>query len=271
MSQRYQSLFTRLKQQKQGALVPFVVVGDPNLEQSYQIITSLIEGGADALELGLPFSDPIADGPVIQAAAQRALQQGATINRCFELVAAIRRDYPDLPIGLLVYANLVVANGVSLFYQQAAKAGVDSILLADVPMLESGEFCQAAQNSAIAPIFIATPNADQSLLKQIAAKSQGYTYLLSRKGVTGTETQADMAVETILDSLRQFKAPPALLGFGIATPKQVKDAINAGVDGVICGSAIVEIIAQYLEKPEQMRLKLIEFVKGMKQATRLET
>ena len=267
MNNRYQQCFANLKQNSQGAFVPFVMLGDPDLACSYRIITRLIDSGADALELGIPFSDPIADGPVIQAASIRALKNGATVEKCLQLIASIRRDYPLLPIGLLVYSNLVVANSIESFYAKVEQAGVDSVLVADVPILESEKFRAAAHKHHIQPIFIATPNASVDTLKKIAENSQGYTYLLSRAGVTGSEVKAEMPVEGIIQSLKSYSAPPGLLGFGISTPEQVKQAIACGADGVISGSAIVKLIAQHLQDENQMLNELGNFVRKMKQAT----
>lgn len=267
MSNRYQQCFANLKKNQQGAFVPFVMLGDPDLETSYEIITTLIDNGADALELGIPFSDPIADGPVIQSAAIRALSNGSTVSKCFVLISAIRSDYPEIPIGLLIYSNLVLANSVENFYQRAQKAGVDSVLIADVPMIESNLFSIAAEKCDIAPIFIATPNADTDTLQKIAQQSKGYTYLLSRAGVTGTDVKAEMPVEGIIDKLTDFNAPPSLLGFGISSPKQVKQAIASGADGAISGSAVVKIIQNNLESKQTMLAELAEFTEQMKQAT----
>lgn len=268
MSNRYQTCFQNLKQKQQGAFVPFVMIADPDLEISYQIIKTLITSGADALELGIPFSDPIADGVVIQAAAIRALKSGATVQKCFQLIKKIRDEFSEIPIGLLVYSNLVVSNSLESFYQQANQAGVDSVLVADVPTLESDAFIQAAEKQDIEPIFIATPNADNKTLQQVSQKSKGYTYLLSRAGVTGTEVKAEMPVENIIQKLKQYNAPPSLLGFGISNPEQVSQAIKSGADGAISGSATVKIIENNLNNTEEMFAQLKEFIFQMKKATK---
>ncbi|HBI68504.1 MAG TPA: tryptophan synthase subunit alpha [Massilia sp.] len=182
--ERYQQLFKRLQANKEGAFVPFVTLGDPTPALSLQIIDTLVEAGADALELGIPFSDPLADGPTIQNATLRAFAAGTTPAHCFEMLATIRQKYPDLPIGLLMYANLVFTNGVDAFYARCEQAGVDSVLVADVPVEESGPFRQAAMRHNVAPIFICPPNADDDLLRAIASWGRGYIYLLSRAGVS---------------------------------------------------------------------------------------
>ena len=174
--ERYDNAFAELKARKEGAFVPFVTLGDPGPEQSLKIIDTLIAAGADALELGIPFSDPLADGPTIQSATLRAFASGVTPTQCFEMLATIRQKYPTIPIGLLMYANLVFNRGIDEFYAECARVGVDSVLIADVPIEESAPFRQAAMRHNIAPIFICPPNADDELLRQIASHGRGYTY-----------------------------------------------------------------------------------------------
>lgn len=267
MSNRYTTTFDRLRKNKQAAFVPFVTLCDPDFDKSLMIIRCLIESGADILELGLPFSDPIADGPVIQKASIRALNSGATIDQCFDITRTIREEYPNIPMGLLVYSNLVVSSGIDCFYQQASNAGIDSVLIADVPTIESKFFVQAAVKNHICPIFIATPNANDATLKKVAKLGQGYTYLLSRSGVTGTDVEAEMPLSDTLAALKKFEAAPTLLGFGISNEEQVKVAISSGVDGVISGSAVVKIIQDHLDNFEQMIKHLEDFIGKMKGAT----
>ncbi|QBF81683.1 tryptophan synthase subunit alpha [Shewanella maritima] len=266
-SQRYQRAFAKLADNNQGAFVPFVTLGDPGVELSLKIVNTLIENGADALELGFPFSDPLADGPVIQGANIRALDAGTTPGICFDIIKQVREQHPDLPIGLLLYANLVYANGVDAFYAKAQAAGVDSVLIADVPMEESAEFVESATKYGIEPIFIAPPNADEATLKQVSTLCRGYTYLLSRAGVTGTESKAGQPVDKVLAKLAQYNAPPPLLGFGIAEPSQVRDAIAAGAAGAISGSAVVKIIERNQDDETKLLAELGEFTRNMKAAT----
>ncbi|GGK23089.1 tryptophan synthase subunit alpha [Aliivibrio fischeri] len=264
---RYQALFAQLEKKNQGAFVPFVTIGDPNPELSYKIMETLIEAGADALELGIPFSDPLADGPTIQGANIRALDSKTTPAICFELIAKIRSKYPDTPIGLLVYANLVFANGIDDFYAKCQQAGVDSVLIADVPTNESQEFRESAIEHGIHPIFIAPPSASPETLETVAKLGGGYTYLLSRAGVTGAETKAGMPVAQLLERLNQYDAPPAILGFGISEPAQVEEAVKAGAAGAISGSATVKLIEQHQDNPEALLKALTDFTSSMKAAT----
>ena len=266
--ERYENLFAQLKDRKEGAFVPFVTLGDPSVEQSLKIIDTLIEAGADALELGIPFSDPLADGPTIQEATLRAFAAGVTPSQCFEMLALIRQKHPTIPIGLLMYANLVFSKGIDEFYAQCEKVGVDSVLVADVPVEESAPFRAAALRHNIAPIFICPPNADEELLRQIASHGHGYTYLLSRAGGTGAENRAALPLHHLVEKLKAYDAPPSLQGFGISAPEQVTGAIDAGAAGAISGSAIVKIIEKNVAAPEQMLAELKAFVSAMKAATR---
>lgn len=266
--ERYDNAFAQLKARQEGAFVPFVTLGDPGPEQSLKIIDALIEGGADALELGIPFSDPLADGPTIQDATLRAFASGVTPTQCFEMLAAIRQKHPTIPIGLLMYANLVFNRGIDEFYAECARVGVDSVLVADVPVEESAPFRQAAMRHNVAPIFICPPNADDELLRQIASYGRGYTYLLSRAGVTGAENKAALPLHHLVEKLAEYHSAPPLQGFGISSPDQVAAAIDAKAAGAISGSAIVKIIEKNLDKPDQMLAELKTFVSEMKAATR---
>lgn len=266
--QRYQQAFSALKAKNEGAFIPFVTIGDPSKEQSIKIIKTLIDAGADALELGIPFSDPSADGVTIQLAGIRALSAGITTDVCIEVLKEIRAYAPDIPIGLLLYGNLVFARGINKFYADMNDAGVDSILIADVPIRESKPFRKAAIDNGIAPIFIAPPNASEDTLKEVAEYSSGYTYVLSRAGVTGAETKAAMPASNLISTLAAFDAPPPVLGFGISAPEQVKEAIASGAVGAISGSAVVKIIEKNLNDEQQMLVELADFVKAMKAATK---
>ena len=265
--ERYDNVFAALQARKEGAFVPFVTLGDPSPEQSLKIIDALIEAGADALELGIPFSDPLADGPTIQSATLRAFAAGVTPTQCFEMLATIRQKHPTIPIGLLMYANLVFNRGIDEFYAECARVGVDSVLVADVPVEESAPFRQAAMRHNVAPIFICPPNADDELLRQIASHGRGYTYLLSRAGVTGAENKAAVPLHHLVEKLAEYNAAPPLQGFGISAPEQVAAAVDAGAAGAISGSAIVKIIEKNVDQPEQMLRELKTFVSALKAAT----
>ena len=258
---RYQHMFTRLRDEKKGALIPFLMLGDPEPETSFKTICAVIDAGADGLELGIPYSDPVADGPTIVQAANRALSAGVTPASALQIVAKVRAKYAELPIGLLVYANLVYASGVAEFYRQAKAAGVDSILVPDVPLREADSLQQAGKQHDIDTVFILPPNASEATTREVAARSQGYVYLLSRAGVTGSETQAGMPLSHLLQRLREQQSTPPILGFGISTPEQVQQAISEGAAGVIVGSALVAKTTQCSTD------QLADYIRSLKAAT----
>ena len=265
---RYDQAFANLADKNEGAFIPFVTIGDPNAEQSFELIKTLIDAGADALELGIPFSDPSADGVTIQMAALRAINSGINTDICIDILAKVREYAPNIPIGLLLYGNLVFARGLDNFYRDMAAVGVDSVLIADLPIRESQPFREAALKHGIAPIFIAPPNASDDTLREVASFGRGYTYVLSRAGVTGAETQAEMPGTHLIDTLNAYHAAPSVLGFGISQPAQVSEAMAAGAKGAISGSAVVKIIEQHLDDNTAMIEALRVFISSMKAATK---
>jgi tryptophan synthase alpha chain len=240
MSDRYARMFARLG--NQGAFGAFVMLGDPDLRTSAAILDALVEGGADMREVGIPCSDPVADGPTIQAAAVRALAQGVTPADCFALLRAFRERHPDVPVGVLTYANIVLARGRDHFFAACAEAGVDSLLVADVPAREAAPFAAAARAHGVAPVLIAATNTPAETLKSVAELGAGYTYCVARMGVTGAETEMKLGHDDLFRQLADYGAPPPVLGFGISRPEHVRAALQAGAAGVISGSAIVKLI-----------------------------
>ncbi len=238
---RYAAMFDRLATRGEGAFGAFVMLGDPDLETSAALLDALVAGGADMVEVGIPFSDPVADGPVIQAAAQRALTAGVRVADCFALIAAFRARHPGIPVGILTYANLVVARGG--FMAEAAQAGADSLLIADVPTLEAEPFVREMDQAGIEPVLIAAANTPDATLARIASLSKAYTYCVSRMGVTGTHESGQFD-HGLVEQLLRRGAPPPVLGFGISKPDDVRAALAAGAAGVICGSAIVDLAAR---------------------------
>jgi len=260
-------MFHRLAERGEGAFIPFLMLGDPEPATCRLALDAVLRGGADALELGLPFSDPVADGPVIQAAAIRALGAGVRLADCWAIVAETRRSHPDLPLGLLTYANLVVHRGMDVFYGEAAAAGVDSVLVADLPVAAADAFRAAAERHGIAPVFIAPPNAEPARLAAIAGATRGYTYVVTRAGVTGADETLSRDGSALLDRLAALGAAPPVLGFGIAHPAQVRQGLAMGARGVISGSAVVQRIAEHRHDPAALHQYLRRFVAGMKAAT----
>ena len=243
---RYAATFARLRREGRGAFVPFTVLGDPDPDTSRRILAAMAEGGADALELGIPFSDPVADGPVIQAADLRALRAGTTPPAALRVVRGFRRDFPDVPAGLLVYANLVHARGPERFYEDCARCGVDSVLVADLPLEEAGPFREAAARAGVETVLIVTPLSSEDRVREIAAAGGPFLYVVSRAGVTGADATLSASAGPLLRRIRRVTDMPALLGFGIGRPAQVREAIRAGADGAISGSTLVEILHRHL-------------------------
>ncbi|QLD32870.1 tryptophan synthase subunit alpha [Mannheimia varigena] len=268
---RFDTLFTALKVKNEGAFVPFVALCDPDFDRSFEIIETMIANGADALELGFPFSDPLLDGPVIQAANKRALDAGYSTDACFELIGKIRAKYPDIPIGLLLCANLIFVPTAEVFFKRCKESGVDAVLIADLPLLAAEEFVPIAKQHSIQPVFICPPNADQNTIERIAKLTEGYTYLVSRAGVTSAENQAHASnLDNLVEGLKRSNSAPILQGFGIAKPEQVGETLALGCDGAISGSAIVKIIERNLANQANLLKELGEFVKAMKEASRRE-
>lgn len=230
-------MFERLAARGEGAFGAFLMLGGPDLKTSARLLDALVEGGADMIEVGIPFSDPIADGPVIQAAAQRALSAGVRVGDCFDLIAAFRERHPDIPLGILTYANLVVAR--TRFMRDAAEAGADSLLIADVPSLGAEPFALEMEQAGLEPVLIAAANTPDPTLYRIARLSKAYTYCVSRPGITGTHSGGQFDPR-LISRLDEAGSSPPVFGFGISKPEHVSAALEAGAAGVICGSAIVD-------------------------------
>lgn len=234
---RYRAMFERLEAGREGALGAFVMLGDPDLCESARLLDSLVAGGADMIEVGIPFSDPVADGPVIQAAARRALCAGVRVSDCLELIANFRARHPQVPIGILTYANLVVARRD--FMSDCAAAGCDSLLIADVPAIEAEPFVRSKERAGIDPVLIAAATTPDPTLDRIATLARAYTYCVSRSGITGTHAAGTFDAGLVA-RLESRGAPPPVFGFGISTPAHVRSALDSGARGVIAGSAIVD-------------------------------
>lgn len=239
---RYATMFGRLTAQGEGAFGAFLMLGDPDIETCAGLLDLAVAAGADMVEVGIPFSDPVADGPVIQAAAQRALAAGVRTADCFEMIAGFRRRHPDVPLGILTYSNLVMARGREAFFARAADVGADSLLVADLPAFEAEPWTVEMRSAGLEPVLIAAANTPPETLGKIARLGAGYTYCVTRAGITGTHANAAFD-DSLISALQEFGAPPAVFGFGISQPDQVREALAAGAAGVISGSAIVSATA----------------------------
>ena len=256
-------------QRKRPLFVGFTVAGDPDKTTCIRIARALISGGTDILEIGIPFSDPVADGPTIQKADERALAAGTTPDSVFEIVKEIRKE-SEIPIVFLTYFNIIYNRGVERFYREARDAGVDGILIADMPVEESEEICTVASRNSIDPIFLIAQTTSDNRIKKIVAKAGGYVYLVAVLGVTGVRNHISQEALDLLSRVRRHTTLPLALGFGISTPEHAKVCTHAGADGVIVGSAIVEIIERNLKDTDTMVCELNDYVSSMKKHLSLE-
>jgi tryptophan synthase alpha chain len=247
------------------ALICFTVAGDPDIAASIRIAQTLIEAGTDILELGVPFSDPVADGPTIQRADIRALDSGTTPDTVFAIVRELRQQ-SNVPIVLLAYFNTVFRRGIEQFYRDASAAGVDGILIADMPVEESGEVLEAAKKNAIDQILLVAQTTSDGRLEKIAQKAQGFLYLVSVLGVTGARSSVPPAAFDLVRRVKAVTDLPVALGFGISTPDHARQVAKSGADAVIVGSAIVDIIERTIGNPDAMEHELAGFIARMKQA-----
>ena len=264
-------LFAKTRSENSAVFMPFLVVGDPNVEATLAFADALIAGGADAIEFGLAFSDPPADGPVIQAADVRALEGGITVDKALDAIAEVHRRHPTTPLTMLVYANLVFRRGVERFYADVARAGVCAVLVADVPLEAAAPFTAAAVKHSIAPIFVVSELTRPERMEQLAAVASGYIYVVARVGVTGERREVAPSLAPLLQRTRAVTSVPLLVGFGIGTPEHVHAVIDAGADGAICGSAIVRRIEAEVDDVPAACRALEQFTREMKRATRAAT
>jgi tryptophan synthase alpha chain len=246
-------VFEKCRLEKRAAFIPYLTAGDPDLKLSAELLAALVAGGADIIELGVPFSDPLADGPVIQRAAVRALEAGTTLSRILELVSA-QRDRLGVPIVLFSYFNPIHARGVEAFADQARSSGVDGLLCLDVPPEEAqSELIPAMRDKGIDTIFLLSPTSTKERIKRAAAASTGFVYYVSRTGVTGVKEELPDELLREAKRLRRRVRLPLAVGFGISTPEQV-EAVSKVADGVVVGSALVRIVEESHSAPNLPRL-----------------
>ena len=238
---RLDTFFTRLKAENRPALVTFVTAGDPNPETSYKIFAILANAGADVIELGMPFSDPMADGPAIQLANLRALASGMTLRKTLDQVASFREKDSSTPIILMGYYNPIYHMGVKEFLNRADEVGVDGLIIVDLPSEEDDELCHPARAQGIDWIRLTTPTTDNARLKVVLKNASGFVYYVSIAGITGTASAQQADVQAAINRIRQQTTLPLAVGFGIKTAEHVK-ATGQYADAVVVGSAIIDII-----------------------------
>ncbi len=260
---RIQKRFDWLKSNSEKALVAFITAGDPDLASTKELFSAIEEGGADIIELGVPFSDPLADGPIIQASSQRSLKSGTTLKKIIQLVREIRQS-SQLPLVLMTSFNPVFVYGQEMFVKDAVEAGVDGVIVPDLPPEEAGEFDALAQAQGLDVIYLLAPTSTPDRIEMIGQKSRGFIYYISLTGVTGVRRSLAQGVEEKVRRIKQATALPVLIGFGISGTEQAKAASEFS-DGVIVGSAIVRMIEENPD-PTARHEKLKVFVRKMKQA-----
>jgi tryptophan synthase alpha chain len=256
----YKQVFSELKR---AALIPFFVTGDPDFDTSLAIIKKAIDAGADILELGIPFSDPIADGPTIQKADIRSLKSGMNVAKALEFIRKVKQ-YKDIPIGLLMYYNLVYQYGVEKFFADFYRAGVNSVLIADLSIDDADEIAPAAHSAGLDTVFMVTPVTKTERMKVIASKTTGFIYTVSVLGVTGSREELSDAVEELVAQLKKLTSVPVCVGFGISKPEHAAAIAGAGADGVIIGSKIVSLIEENLNNREKMLNEISTFISEIK-------
>lgn len=242
------------------AFIGFVTAGDPDLQVSEQIMLNMAKGGCDLIEIGIPFSDPIAEGPVIQEANLRSLSQGTTTDKVFELTKKVSAQ-TDVPLVYMTYLNVLFKYGYDRFLQKAKDAGISGVIIPDLPYEEKDEVQSVAEHYGIDVISLIAPTSEDRI-KMIAKDARGFVYTVSSLGVTGTREEIKTDLESITKAIREVTDTPVAIGFGINTPEQAKKYSHIA-DGIIVGSAIVKIVAEY---GQNAPIKVYEYVKSMKDA-----
>ncbi|MDX1680498.1 MAG: tryptophan synthase subunit alpha [Akkermansiaceae bacterium] len=263
MSDRLSQTFERLKADQQKAFVAYIAAGDPDFDKSLEVMKTLADTGADIIELGLPFSDPLADGIVNQMAADRALKAGMNTAKVIELIREFRKSH-DTPIVLFTYLNPIYNYGFQRFHEDAAEAGADGILLLDLPPDEAEQNADLAQSIGLKPIRLIAPTTPKERIKLLAETADGFIYALSRTGVTGAHGAPSDTIPEFVAEIKQHTDTPVCVGFGITTPEQAKMVANAA-DGIIVGSAIVKQVEQ---NPDNAAEAVGKFVKPLIEAIR---
>jgi len=267
INNRIQNTFQNLKKNKKKALITFITGCDPNYETSKKILNELVKQGADLLEIGMPFSDPMADGPSIQKSSLRALSGGTNIKKIIRLVSDFRKKNKVTPVILMGYLNPILSFGINNFFKSAKKAGTDGLIVVDVPSEEDNEIFSKAKENNIDLIKLATPTTDTERLKKIIKTCSGFLYYVSIKGITGAKSGDPKLVKKSISNIKKNTNLPVAVGFGIKNPSDAKVIANTGCDGIVVGSALVEIIEKSLKskKPKHnIALKIGSVLKRLK-------
>ena len=265
MTTRIDTTFAQLKARNEGALVTFLTAGDPSVEHTADLAVLLADAGADIIELGIPYSDPLADGPSIQASSQRALDRGVTPPKVLTMVRQIR-ERSDVPLVLMTSYNLVLRCGLAQFAGDAREAGADGTILTDLPPEEAGHWRAASQARGLATIFLVAPTSTPARLRTITENTTGFVYCVSRTGVTGARAEMTAELQEFLSQVRGATDKPLCVGFGISTPAHVAQVVRMA-DGAVIGSALVDFLHHNADNPDQ-DAALRSLVRAWKDATR---
>jgi tryptophan synthase alpha chain len=263
---RISQSFERLQKTRERALIPYVTAGDPDLTMTKTLVREMVRRGGDLIEIGVPFSDPLADGPIIQRASQRALQGGTTLRKILRTVSELRRDV-DVPLILMTYYNPVLRYGEEAFVADALDAGVDGIIVPDLPPEEAQALMELTADTPLDVIFLAAPTSTSARLRLISEASQGFIYYMSRLGTTGIRDRLAEDLRVMLEKVRASTAKPIAVGIGVSTPDHVR-LVSEMADGVVVGSAIVKLIED-LEGREERLDQIGDFIAALKAGTRL--
>lgn len=269
MDDRIGKKFRDLRERKQAALICYMVAGFPDLKTSASVIETLVKAGADMIEIGIPFSDPIADGPIIQEASHHALNHGVNPQQCVALARATRKLFPDLPLIFMTYSNILYHAGFEYFMSKARESGIDGFILPDMSIEESEEYTRISHKLGLASIFIISPNTEDNRVRRIMNASTGFMYAVSVYGVTGVRnTLYDRSIKRIVELRKNSNSYlPIAVGFGVQKTDHVSMMVAAGADAIIMGSAIINII-KTSEYNSNMLNDLYDFVRRMKNACR---
>jgi tryptophan synthase alpha chain len=264
---RITSLFARLAKRNERALICYVVAGYPDAKMTIEIIDALVSGGADVIEIGIPFSDPIADGPTLQRASQASLEAGTTPTKALNIANQVRKKHPELPLLVMTYTNILVRPGWDDFILRCKEAGIDGFILPDMPIEEASDYLSKASKYHMATVFLASPNTPEDRLKKIVHNSSGFIYLVSVYGITGARRKfEDYTKEAVQRAKKAADGRiPVGVGFGISQPEHARFMINAGADAIIIGSAITDRISKAKSKNAMLK-ELRAFSKSLKKA-----
>lgn len=268
---RISAVFEKLAGEGAGAYIPYICAGDPDNGFTVSLASKLFDAGADILELGIPFSDPVADGPVIQGAMGRSLQNGFRVSETFGIVESLRRGGHKQPIVLMTYSNPVLRMGLSGFCSRAASSGADAILMVDMPLEESRELDSRAEENGLDVIRLVAPSTTDARLSELVSSASGFMYAVSAAGVTGARASLPESAATLLRRVVRASPVPVVLGFGISAPEHAREALRAGASGVVEGSAIASIYAPLLADRTRAVQRTVEHAATMKTATRAMT